>query len=73
MSEYMEFQAEKRKIDSYFEDGYEISIITEDLSGMHIEFASPFTADREKVKLLLTTPEARKYIATRLLYPQVMY
>ncbi|CAM5220207.1 hypothetical protein UACE39S_05878 [Ureibacillus acetophenoni] len=42
MSEYIEFQAEKRKIDGYFEDGYEISIITEDLSGMHIEFASPF-------------------------------
>lgn len=73
MSEYKEFQAEKSKIDGYFEEGYEISIITEDLSGMHIEFVSPISADRDKVQLLLTTPEARKYIATRLIYSLGMY
>lgn len=65
MSEYKEFLEEKNKVDHYFDEGYEILHIKETLSGMFIEFTSP---KEKSATLLLTTAEARKYIATILLY-----
>ena len=67
MSEYEQFLKEKEKIDHYFEQGFEIYSVIENLSGTLIEFASSKDNGSERVEVLLTTAEARKYIATRLL------
>nr|WP_106783061.1 hypothetical protein [Lysinibacillus timonensis] len=68
MSEFLEFKEEKNKIDRYFAEGYEVNSITENLSGTLIEFASSKLDGKDTIQLLLITPEARKYIATRLIY-----
>ena len=65
MYEYKEFLEGNSKVDHYFDEGYEILHIKETLSGMFIEFTSP---KEKSATLLLTTAEARKYIATILLY-----
>lgn len=65
MSEYKEYIEEKQSIDQYFSKGYTITAVDENLSGMYIEFTSP---NALKETILLTTAEARKYIATKMIY-----
>ena len=69
MSEYETFMEEKNKIDSYFDKGYQVISIFENLSGTFVDFVTGEDAsEREVVQLQLLTAEARKYIATKLLF-----
>ena len=68
MSEYHQFIEEKEKVDFYFNEGYEVYSIIENLSGMLVEFSTTKFAGEKRIQVLLTTAEARKYIATRLLH-----
>ncbi|MER1998553.1 MAG: hypothetical protein ABS882_02170 [Lysinibacillus sp.] len=65
MSEYKEYIEEKQMLERYFELGYKVTAINENLSGMYIEFSSPESIQQT---ILLTTAEARKLIATKLFY-----
>ena len=64
MSEYEEYVEEVAQVNRYLLDGYTISNVVEDLSGMHVEFSSLAS----KVRLLITTASARKYVSTKLFY-----
>ncbi|HWK23420.1 MAG TPA: hypothetical protein VNS08_10365 [Ureibacillus sp.] len=69
MSEHETFMEEKNKIDSYFDKGYQVISIFENLSGTFVDFvAAEGNKEREIVQLQLLTAEARKYIATKLLF-----
>ncbi len=63
MSEYTMFLEEKNKIDYFFDQGYKMQSLYENLSGTFIEFS----LNEENVQLQLVTPEGRKYIATKLM------
>lgn len=68
MSEYQEFLEEKKKIDHYFNKGFKVHNLYENLSGMFIEFTlSDESLDQERIQLHLVTAEARKYISTLLM------
>lgn len=68
MSEHMQYLEEKGKIDSYFDKGYQIVSIFENLSGTFVDFVTSHDAgEREIVQLQLLTAEARKYIASKLI------
>ncbi|MDN4494618.1 hypothetical protein [Ureibacillus aquaedulcis] len=69
MSEYETFMEEKNKIDSYFDRGYQVISIFENLSGTFVDFVTGEGAsEREVVQLQLLTAEARNYIAAKLLF-----
>lgn len=63
MSEYNIFLEEKNKIDHFFDQGYQLQSLFENLSGMFVEFS----LNEENIQLQLVTPEGRKYIATKLM------
>ncbi|MFP3918175.1 hypothetical protein U5N28_10220 [Lysinibacillus telephonicus] len=63
MSEYAMFLEEKNKIDYFFDHGYQIQSLFENLSGTFVEFS----LNEENVQLQLVTPEGRKYIGTKLM------
>lgn len=63
MSEYSIFLEEKNKIDNFFDRGYKIQSLFENLSGTFVEFS----LNEENVQLQLVTPEGRKYIGTKLM------
>lgn len=68
MSDHLQYLEEKRKIDSYFEKGYQIVSIFENLSGTFVDFVtSNDSGEREIVQLQLLTAESRKYIASKLI------
>lgn len=69
MSEYETYMEEKNKIDRYFDKGYQVISIFENLCGTFVDFVTGEGAsEREVVQLQLITAEARKYIATKLLF-----
>ena len=68
MSEYAEFVKEKEQIDSYFAEGFIVSSIRENLDGAVVEFTVSDVVGLNTIQIPLKTAEARKYIATRLLY-----
>lgn len=63
MSEYNNFLEEKNKIDHFFDQGYQMQSLFENLSGTFVEFS----LNEENVQLQLVTPEGRKYIASKLI------
>ncbi len=65
MSDYQLYLSEKNKIDEFFEKGFEIKHITENLSGTFLNFERVSDEKIEKESLHLLTAEARKYIATQ--------
>jgi len=63
MSSSKEYELEKEKIDSYVNNGYEISKVTESLDGEFVEFEQSENP-KDKQKLVLYTADGRKYLAT---------
>ena len=68
MSEYQQFLDEKNLVNQYIEAGYEISSVKENLSGMFVELIASNTVEKNSITVLLTTADARKYVATKMLY-----
>lgn len=62
MSSYDEFLSEKHLIDDLLNEGYVLTSSKGSLDGDIVEFENKKTS--AKKKLLLTTPDARKYYMT---------
>ena len=68
MSEYKLFLEEKSKIDDYFDKGFQIISIFENMSGTFVDFIGYQDPNqREVVQIQLLTAEARKYITSKLI------
>ena len=62
MSEHLLSLDEMKQVDDYLASGYQIHSVRENLSGMFVEFKR-----QEEICLQITTAEARKYFAAKLL------
>lgn len=62
MSEHLLSLDEMKQVDDYLASGFTIHSVRENLSGMLVEFKR-----QEEVCLQITTAEARKYFAAKLL------
>ncbi|MFC4776558.1 hypothetical protein ACFO9Q_07190 [Paenibacillus sp. GCM10023252] len=74
-SEYAKVLKEVKLLDTYLSSGYVIAYIREDLEGAHVKLAEvrtvePIEAAPMSVQLLLTTAEARRILAVRLIAQQ---
>ncbi len=66
MASYEDFLVEKKEIDHLIEQGYEITKVTENLSGAFVEFELPNDAldhSEKKKELHVLTADARKYFS----------
>jgi len=63
MSSYKEFISEKKRIDGLLQKDYEITRITENLSGAFVEFTNSKNPE-DKLELQILTADARKYFST---------
>ncbi|WP_335870863.1 hypothetical protein [Bacillus sp. 2205SS5-2] len=59
MSTYREFIVERERIDYLIEQGYQITHVTENLSGAYVSFSN----GTEEETLHLKTADARKYFS----------
>lgn len=62
MSDHLLSLEDIKKIDHYFDTGYKVHYVYENLSGMFIEFER----QEEEVCLQILTTEGRKYFAAKL-------
>lgn len=62
MSDHLLSLDEMKQVDGYLASGFKVHSVRENLSGMFVEFKR-----QEEVCLQITTAEARKYIAAKLL------
>lgn len=62
MSDHLLSVDEMKQIDDYIASGFKVHSVRENLSGMFVEFKR-----QEDVCLQITTAEARKYFAAKLL------
>ena len=62
MSDHLLSLDEIKKIDSYFDSGYSVQYVYENLSGMFVEFER----QEEEICLQVLTAAGRKYFAARL-------
>jgi crotonobetainyl-CoA:carnitine CoA-transferase CaiB-like acyl-CoA transferase len=63
MSDYLLSLDEMKQVDGYLARGFKVHSVRENLSGMFVEFKR----QEEEVCLQITTAEARKYFAAKLL------
>ena len=72
MSDYTQYLEERKRIDSYLEQGYTIKSVVENLNGAYVEFnKDKHTQDPyEKEILHIITPDARKYFSVKLIEQQ---
>lgn len=63
MSDYLVSLDEMKKANDYIASGFKVESVRENLSGMFVEFKR----QEEEVCLQITTAEARKYFAAKLL------
>ncbi|WP_141430658.1 hypothetical protein [Bacillus sp. 03113] len=67
MSDYQEYLAEKEKIDTFVNLGYQLTSVTENLSGAFLEFELKNEMNESKWEQLhIKTADARKYFSTLL-------
>ncbi|WP_099364598.1 hypothetical protein [Fredinandcohnia onubensis] len=66
MSGYQVFLQERDKVDYFFQKGYKITSVIENLSGAFVDFEKK----DEKETLHIITPEGRKYFAVMLIKQQ---
>ena len=69
MSSYKEFISEKKRIDGLLQKDYEITRITENLSGAFVEFTNSKNPE-DKLELQILTADARKYFSTIIIAKQ---
>lgn len=62
MSDYLLSLDEIKKIDGYFNRGYRVQYVYENLSGMFVEFER----QEEEICLQVLTADGRKYFAAKL-------
>lgn len=62
MSDHLLSLDEMKKVDAYFDRGYKVHYVYENLSGMFVEFER----QEEEVCLQILTADARKYFAAKL-------
>ena len=68
MSEYKLFLDEKNKIDHYFDRGFQIINIFENMSGTFVDFIGYDGSNQKHIdQIQLLTAEARKYITSKLI------
>lgn len=72
MSDYQLFLQERDQIDSFYQEGYKIFSITENLNGAIVVFEKKGSSKKEvKTETLhITTANARKYFAVKLIMQQ---
>lgn len=63
MSDYLFSLDEMKRVDDFLDKGFEIHAVNENLSGMFVEFKR----QEKDVSFQITTAEARKYFASKLL------
>lgn len=62
MSDHLLSLDEMKQVDAYFEKGFTVDSVQENLSGMFVDFKR-----QDEVCLQILTAEARKYFAAKLL------
>ena len=62
MSDYLLSVDEMKQVDDYLDKGYKVHYVSENLSGMFVEFERL----EEEVCLQILTAEARKYLSSKL-------
>ncbi|ATP39875.1 hypothetical protein CSE16_07295 [Solibacillus sp. R5-41] len=67
MSDYLLSMEEMEQLDEYFDRGFKVHNVYENLSGMFVEFER-----QEVVCLPILTAEARKYFAAKLQEQKVL-
>ncbi|WP_391202281.1 hypothetical protein [Psychrobacillus sp. L4] len=63
MSDHLLSLDEMEQVDDYFDKGFKVHSVQENLSGMFVEFKR----QEEEITLQIVTAEARKYFAAKLL------
>ncbi|MDT8860909.1 hypothetical protein N0O92_11770 [Alkalihalobacillus sp. MEB130] len=71
MSDYQQFLTERENIDLLLEKGYEITNVTENLSGAFVDFSKGKKQEEvDFIQLHIKTADARKYFATKMMEKQ---
>lgn len=65
MSDYQEYLSERDKIDYYFDQGYKIASVDENLSGAFLIFNRQTDQD-DMIEMHVKTADARKYFSAKL-------